>query len=218
LSEISGSDILNGPRETWTYHKGAWGNLYNGTREPLPDIGPFALLDGPASADVSISGRIRLAAGCVIGAVQLRTQSEDGYARGLSVVFDPIAGEVRLVESPGAPGDSAQEAQRLVLARTPVELLPDTWMDFELQAEGRRVTVELQGRRLLDEQVELVQPGQVGVIQWGEDLALDELVVDGAERSEPRQVLPDPSPGPESRALESLCLALLNTNEFLTID
>lgn len=91
-------------------------------------------------------------------------------------------------------------------------------MDVRVLADGPRVLVALEGEPVLEAEVDVLGPGRIGVSQWGEALALDGLVLKSDALSAPRDILADATPGAASRALESLCLALLNTNEFLTID
>jgi hypothetical protein len=141
-------------------------------------------------------------------------------ARGLSVVFDPMdgAGEVRVVAWDGPSADPSIEPAARVLARADAPILNETWHNFRVTAVGRQLSVEFEGHPLLEVDVDLIEPGHIGLSQKGESLVLDDLVLTGDTLAQPLEILPTPAGNPEQRALESFALALLNTNEFLTVD
>lgn len=220
LMMIPASEMLYGPKQGWSALKGAWGNPYNGTKVALRDLGPSLILDTPVLTDASLSGRMLITDGCTFGAVQLRVQPMGDMARGLSVVFDPMAGsgEVRVVAWDGPSPDPTIEPTARVLARVDAPILNETWYEFRVTAKGPQLSVELEGRPLLEVSVDLMEAGHIGLSQGGESLVLDDLVLTGDTLAQPLKILPTPPGSPEQRALESFALALLNTNEFLTVD
>ena len=222
LALLGGEDVLYLPGSEWTALKGAWGNPYNKTREPDPARGPVALLREPLFADGVLSGRMRLTAGCRYGAVQLRAQPEGELTSGLELVVDPAAQELRLVElgPPAADPPAADpevEPPLRVLARVDAPVEPDVWSAFELRAEGGRLSVRWRDLVTLDAEVTVRRPGHLGLRSWGESLELADLEL-ALPGTDPRPLWPDDPGTPDQRALESLCLALLNTNEFLTVE
>jgi hypothetical protein len=58
--------------------------------------------------------------------------------------------------------------------------------------------------------------GRFGVRAWGDAFGLADVVLTADGRA--RAVPPDDPGAPEQRALQALCLALLNLNEFVYVD
>jgi len=217
LQQLSGADLLFGPRDGWTYLRGSWGNSYNSTLELDRAAGPVALRAEPAFGDGSVSARVSLRAGCEVAALVLRGAVDGDTFSGVEAVLDPRAGQLRLVvQADGVP---------TVLAEAPVELLPETWHELRLQVAGPRLSVWLDGQGALDGEgaplLEATAEGAVsqglfGVRAWGETLRLADvhLVADGT----PLSLQADDPGTPEQIALQSLCLMLFNLDEFLYVD
>jgi hypothetical protein len=217
LPQLSGADILFGPREGWTCLKGSWGNLYNSTLEVDRAAGPTALLDEPVFRDGSLSARVQLSAGCDLAAIVLRATADGDVFSGVEVVLDPLAGQLRLVAHAGG--------ETTVLGEAPAVLAPDTWHALRVEAAGPQLSVWLDDvgspdgpdAPLLRAAVpEAATSGHFGVRSWGEALHLADvrLTADGTTRT----LQPDDPGTPEQRALQSLCLLILNLDEFLYVD
>ena len=213
--ELSGDDLFHGPAGDWVGLVGVWGNPYQGSLVPLPDLGPALLLEQPVLADVTLDGQLQLAAGCDHATFLLRMEPSGVHGLGLAVVFDAVAGELRLVER--TLSDEAEPGAD-VLARVTADIEPDRAHAFRIELEGRHLRVELDGATLLETEVDHVQPGHIGLGQWGETLSVHDFLVHSPQLDAPLTLTHGTTATPAQRALESLCLALLNTNEFLTVD
>jgi hypothetical protein len=112
-----------------------------------------------------------------------------------------------------------KDTTTLAEAAAPVSV--EQWHAVQVSAQGSRVQVRLDADAaappLLDLNVDaLPASGAVGLRTWGEALQLDDFTIssDGSVV----HVAPDAVGPPARRALESLCLTLLNLNEFVYVD
>jgi hypothetical protein len=115
-----------------------------------------------------------------------------------------------------------------VLAEAPAELEAERLHALRVELAGALVRVHLDQASdgaaaplLTGEDVSPAGAGRFGVRVVGEGVHLADVVLTPAGDAGPlapvRVAADDPGP-PELRALESLCLALVNLNEFLYVD
>ena len=112
-----------------------------------------------------------------------------------------------------------QQGETTELARVHTPIPASTWLRLRAELAGPAVRVWSGGLAapLIDVSGErLSGTGQLGVRVSGEPLEFGSLSVETAGRTWP--VEPDPAGPPADRALEALCLTLLNSNEFVYID
>ncbi|MCZ6598452.1 MAG: hypothetical protein O7B99_12490 [Planctomycetota bacterium] len=221
--------MLHGPRQDWLYLKGEWGEPYNGTLAPDRLRGPAAFFERARFADAVIECRVRLRTGCELGALVLRARPAGEVLAGLQVVLDLDAGRVQLAFVAAEAQDEAVLAEarheavlaearhEAVLAEAPGGLEPDQWQRLRVTLDGPRVRVSLDGKAVLDvTDARLEGEGGLGLRAMGEAFDLDEVTIRTADGVV--TVPPDEVGSPAERALESLCLTLLNLNEFVYVD
>jgi hypothetical protein len=210
VAQLPGVAILSGPRQRWRYLRGRWGDVYNGTLSQDPDRGAAALFEPVSFGDVELSGRVRLRAGCRLAALLLRARPDQDVFVGLELRLDPQAGALELRRH-------AEEVE--LLARVDVPVRTDVWHDVRVVLEGARLRAWLDGEDAprLDASVPASDlPGSFGARTAGEAVEIDDLTLTTGGRSHRLQA--DDGGSPQQRALESLCLALLNLNEFVYED
>lgn len=217
LGQLEGKDMLYGPSSGWRYLRGGWGNAYNKTEAKDELSGPAALLEEPPLGDVTLATRMQLHAGCEYASLCLRASVDgDDDLDGLEVRFEPAAGS-----SPGRVRLLLHGKETTTLAEAAAPVTVGQWHAVQVSAQGSRVQVRMDADAaappLLDVDAEaLPATGAVGLRTWGEALQLDELTVSSG--GSVVHVAPDAAGPPARRALESLCLTLLNLNEFVYVD
>jgi hypothetical protein len=212
LEQLSGADVLYGPRAGWRYLLGEWGNQYNGTVEMDAARGPALYLPDARHADATLTARVLTRPGCVQFGLVLRAGEAADRLTGLEVRLEPEADLLAVVAH--LPGES------LRLAETPVELVADRRAAVGIALERGIVSVALDGEPVLMVDVAKLQleaEGGFGLRVLGEAAELDQAALRTSDGSI-LPISPDPPDEPSQRALEALCLALLNSNEFVYVD
>jgi mono/diheme cytochrome c family protein len=212
LARLRGEDVLFGPRDGWTWLPGEWGTPYNMTKTVDRTQGPAGLLEGEAFADASLSARCAFRAGCELGAVLLRAEPHAGGFTGVEALFEPAEGRVRLVLHEAGAGPR-------VLAEAGADLGFERWHDLRFEVAGSTVRLWLDGaaQPLLEaSDPALPGRGRLGLRAWGDAFRLAGVTLSAGGST--RAVPPDERGTPEQRGLQSLCLALLNLNEFVYVD
>ncbi len=208
---VQGPDVLVDPGPPWRAVKGEWSGAYNNTLAATPLREPASLLPAPLFDDVDLRTRVLLREGSDFGAVLLRAAIEGDVLVGLEVRLDPDAGRIDLIRQ------DASAAVPLASADVPVEW--ERWHDLRILLRGTRARVWFDGagEPCLDHEDPLLPGrGALGVRTWGEAFLLDGLALEVNRQRVP--VSPEGVGTPAQRALESLCLSLLNLNEFVYVD
>ena len=222
LELATGEDLLAAPAEGWRVLPGRWGNDYNGTLEPLPGQHPTAILKQPRFRDGAVKARMFVERGSELSSLLLRSAPDDGGVTGVEVRVDCEAGRVALLlhEGSDAGGDAGADAGAgagLMLAQADADLGFERGFDLRVRMDGPRVRVWIDGSPCLDESdPRLSRTGKVGVRTWGAGLRLAQLDIKLAEGLIP--ALDGEAGSTDREALEFLCLALFNLNEFLHVD
>jgi hypothetical protein len=214
LARASGADLQYGPRSGWSFVSGVWGNLYNDTLESDLDRGPAALWNGPATGplgpNLRFSARLRPSAGNEIASLYLRARVVETWLAGIELRCEPAAGRVSLWQV---------EKQAVKLGECALEWPAGAALSLAIELDGKRCTVRLGGAaepQLVVEDERLYGSGSLGARAVGESFEFEDPRVECAGvaidlgASERRD--------PLALGLESLCLALFNTNEFLYRD
>jgi len=222
--QLKPADFLEGPRDGWSYFRGAWGGSYEGietldTRRP-----PFALWDGLRWNDGTMRGRLRLSDVTEQVLLLVRAENDGDGWRGAAVVLDPRRQVAELRTSPEGPP----------LVRADVRLPASRWLDFTLAVRDRELTfscqespAEGQARSevavadssiVRTDQLEppAAMPGRMGISTWGGPLQLERWEVESAGATH-RVVVAAPG-WEQRRALVALCQVLLNSNELMYLD
>lgn len=224
LDLASGDDLLAVPGGPWRAEAGEFGDVYNGTLTPEPLRGPRAVLAAPPARDFAFAGRVVFDDDCRAATFYVRARERGGVFEAVALHLD-------------------REEERLVLLELGVEPrilgvgglppAPDGRFAIDLRAVGGRVAVDVAGgsgagegtppdgteavaesrsavAATLDEGAGVFAVAAVGGAVALEDAS---VTLDGDDRA-----LAPPAPEPALTALESLCLVLLNSNEFHWLD
>jgi mono/diheme cytochrome c family protein len=215
LRQLRPADFLSGPREGWTYHRGDWGAPYEGINKVDRRRGPFALWQPRTFADATVEARVTLHHAAELGGVLFRARPQGDVLVGYELTLDPREGRV-LLRRHGAKGP-----ETLGEVRTPVATRHEHRL--KIVAVGPRLRAWLgDGERpLLDvtDRQPVLGPGHLGLRAWGSPLSAREVFVEaGGERVRVDPGRPLGTTEARRRALGSLCLAVLNLNEFVYVD
>jgi Protein of unknown function (DUF1553)/Protein of unknown function (DUF1549)/Planctomycete cytochrome C len=217
-NQLRPEDFLSGPRASWSYYPGRWGGSYEGIKAVDVRRGPFALWQGPTFADGTVTARLTLHNAAELGALLVRAAADGDVFHGYEVAFHPRRRKVTLSRH-GADVAVLAEAARVLPTGKPLPV--------KIEVAGDRVRVWLgEEQPVLD--VTDPQPlrtvGHLGVRSWGAAVTLDDLTVtaggppiDVATADVPAGVAAQRK-DPERRALEAVCLLILNLNELVYVD
>ncbi len=212
LEQLDATDILHAPREGWRATRGVWGGEYNATLGLDPDLGPAAFLSDPSCSDGRFTAQVRLEPGCERAALILRGDPFRNAFAGIELVLDPPAQEVRLVQH--VP---LRAPRTLASARAQIEA--GRWIAVSLEVVGVRVRARLDGLldAPLDGTTDFSAPGLLGLRSFGAGFSVAQGVLQPAD-APALELAPPKGPDPQLAALESLCLIVLNLNEFAYVD
>ncbi len=223
LNQLEPSDLLLGPQEGWSYHRGRWSGAYEGIRTVERQRAPFALWEGEASSNSVVRAKLILDRATEFASLLLRSNVEGDEQRGYEVAFDPRQQRITLI----------RHAKDLtILAERSAPIPTGQALAVVIELAGARLRLLLNGSRepLLD--VTDPQPvggkGLIGIRAWGAALSVDDLR--WFTENKKLEVNPaagqfndDPSNPPglkaaEQQALRSFCLLLFNLNELIYVD
>jgi hypothetical protein len=169
------------------------------------------LLTAARHADVQLRVRLRAHAGCEQVGLVLRASAEGDRLLGLEFRLEPLRGTgVWLLRAP-------EGVERL--SELDLNFKPERWYELEVTLNEGLLRTTLDGvewGQVDLSEVDLPKEGAFGMRVVGEGAELEGgalLIGDGQTL-----ITPDAVPSGSERALEALCLALLNTNEFVYVD
>lgn len=197
--------FLDGPTNGFTYARGQLGSPYNLTVQVDPSSGPAVFHDEARFVDANVDAKIKLADGCKFAGFVFRAKVLAPDYFGVQLLFDPEAGEVRVIE----PGPN----ETLLVQTRPASIPIDQWFGVEVNLEGTTLVASIDQVEVIRAEVSRVRGGYFGLRAWGSDARFRGLSVVSPQR--PFNVTPDDPGTPDERAFESLCLLLFNLNEFL---
>lgn len=206
---LPGDAFLQGPRDGWSYVRGELSTPYNLTLLVDPQSGPAAFRDEIRFVDAKVTANIKLDDGCQVAGFVFRARVAAPDYDGVQLLFDPDAGEVRVIE----PG--SEEGPTIVQAR-PVSIPKDRWFSVDVDLNGDTLVARVDQVEVVRADVARARGGYFGVRAWGSDARFRDLRVITPQQS--FELAPDDPGTPDERALEALCLLLLNLNEFLYAD
>jgi hypothetical protein len=216
LKLLSGEDFLHGPREGWSYVRGEWKNGYNHTKGMDAERGAAALCERARFRDGVLELGLSARRGTESFGLLLRSKAKEKFVIGVELRFLPEEERVELVHH--------REEDSVVIASASYALEAERRHELRAVLEGERVRVWLRQEGAPETEAPLLDArdvpplvgGAFGVRLWGGEVELDGVRVTAGDGL--LTVAPDASGPPERRALESLCLTLLNLNEFLYVD
>ena len=210
LESLDDDAFLHVPGVAWNTLRGRWANEYNDTREVDLSVGPAALLDAPKFADGLVRMRVKLGAGSEVAGFLMRAEEVRGEAVALEFVLDPALREARWVHLTG-PG-----VEPRVLARAPFDVPIERTFELQLELREGYGAARIDGKSVVSaSELPHHGAGRFGVRTIGGALELQDLALrtaDGEVAIAPAVV------EPHVRAFESLCLVVLNLNEFVYVD
>ncbi len=221
LRRLKPEEYLAGPREGWSYHRGRWGNGYEGLDAVDPVRGPFALRKDLRVADGAIEASFHLHPSAELGGLIARGEAAGSGFKGYDVTLDPRRGAVTLRRH---DGEMAQ-----VLAEAAAGISGGQVHRLRLDLAGPRLRVWLDGSTepLIDrtDPKPILGAGSFGFKAWGAPVRVTDvaLKVDGQRREFDFRPLSAREPAQAAaaasrQAFESLCLVILNLNEFVYVD
>ncbi len=221
LRRLKPEEYLAGPREGWSYHRGQWGNGYEGLDAVDPIRGPFALWKELRIGDGAVEASFHLHPAAELGGLIARAEAAGNVFKGYDVTLDPRRGAVTLRRHDG------EKAQ--VLAEATAGISGGQTHRLRLEMAGPRLRAWLDGspEPLFDhtDPNPLAATGLIGFKGWGGAIRVTDaaVTVDGKRREidfRPPSAR-DPAEATAAarrQAFESLCLVILNLNEFVYVD
>lgn len=213
LNQLKGEDFLSGPRKNWSYARGLWGGGYEGIYVVDPARSPFALYDSASFADGQFHGRFMLHNASEQAGLIIRGNISGHLLTGYEFTFEPRTQMVSL---------KRHDKEVATIASVGLKFRPGEWHKFKIEAAGPRLSLCLDddAKPLIEftDPKPLTTPGRVGVRTWGASLGVENLSIafDGKNASLAESYTqPDRS---QKQAMASLCLLLLNLNEFVYVD
>ncbi|QDU68581.1 DUF1553 domain-containing protein [Engelhardtia mirabilis] len=208
FEQAEGADLLAAPGGPWRSAAGQWGEPYNGTLAADRERGPRAVLEGELGSDFRFEGTLHFDRGTA-GADLILRATDQAAAGGVIVSLDLAHGRLIVLEQ-------ATET-RMVALFAGLPIAADS-LPVELALNGDRLTIVVgpqEAGPLVVEGLTQLQPGSfaVATVKEGLEFSGATLTIDGRSVD----LLP-PALSSERTALESLCLVLLNSNEFLWLD
>ncbi len=215
LRRLRPEDFLSGLPAAWTYYRGRWGDSYEGIERVDPRRGPFAVWQSITFADAIIEARVTLHHASELGGVLFRARPQGDVFVGYELTLDPRKGRFSLRRHGDKGVETLAEVNAHVATRREYRL--------KVEAIGARLRVWLDsaGQPLIDvvDARPVLHAGQLGLRAWGSPLSVREVFVQSrgqrvrVDRNRPLGVA-------EGRrlALRTLCLAVLNLNEFVYVD
>lgn len=207
-------EYVLGPRESWSYHPGKWVGGYEGIDALDDERVPFMVWTGSKVGDGQLSGKLMLHNATRFGSLLISGGAAGELFEGTEIRFDP--GGQRVVVLQHAE-DKLEEVTSL-----PLEMATSRWIDFKLVVKGSSLRLSLgtnQSSPLLD--ITLPKPKATthfGVAVSRGAMSLDDFIIEtDEERFEVSNHGLTPT-SPELKAIQALCVVLMNTNEFLYID
>ncbi len=214
FDRLGTNEFLLGPTAGWNYHRGFWAAGYEGIRVVDRQRGPFALWPGARFTNGHLATRILFASSTEFASLLLRSHADADVAHGYEVCFDTRQQEIRLLR---------HEKNVRTLATATADLPAGIALPVRIELSGARIQVWLgtdpHPRLTAVDPEPLLESGLFGVRTWGGALSLEDLTLQPESVGTEHRiaVTPDPAP-PTQRALESICLLLLNLNEVVYVD
>jgi hypothetical protein len=217
LESLEASGALFGPRD-WEYLKGSWANEYNDTLETQRLRGPIALHPTATLHSGVVSCGLTLTAEGDRATILVFASPTDSDYRGVSAIIDSGTGTASLVhhQDPSLPSK--------VLATAPITLTLGEEFSVHLTAiRNGDLVLSIDAQPVLGPiKAPQARGSRFGIGGWGEGVVFNDtqLILKRHPRDGGEQIvdIQPPQPDPSTDALTSLCLVLLNTNEFLYIE
>jgi hypothetical protein len=212
--KLRAEDHLIGPRQGWSYHRGAWSKEYEGIRTVDRVRGPFALWTGAEFSGGVIEAKLMLHRAAEFASLLFRASATNGVQHGYELALDARQQTVLLRRH-------STNVVVLAEAAVPIHVAISHGVKIEVGDSEIRVWLDGGEKPLLavNDPGPIVQPGLVGIRTWGAAVSVDALAFSvGAQNFDVLADAANRTKAPRERALESLCLMLLNLNELVYVD
>ena len=203
-----------GPRNNWDYYPGKWVGGYEAVDALDEDRVPFMLWTRTALASGEVRGKLLLHDATRFGSLLINGKAEGEIFAGTEIRFDLRAQHLRVLQH---TNDDLSEVTSI-----PIDLTATRWIDFKLVVSQSTASLFLgagaSSPTVVIELGRLNQPAYFGVAVSRGAVSFDDFVVlaDGV-RYHVSTDNADPISA-ELKAWQSLCVVLMNTNEFLYVD
>ncbi len=207
-------DHLIGPRDGWSYHRGDWSKDYEGIRTMDRVRGPFALWTGAEFADGTIEAKLMLHRAVEFASLLFRSSATHGVQRGYELALDARQQKLILRRH-------TTNVVTLAEATATIRVTVPQWVKVEARDAQIRVWFDGAATPAITavDPDPITSPGRVGIRAWGSAMSLDELTLNtGGRTFNATETIANAPKRVHERALEALCLTLLNLNEFVYVD
>ena len=215
LAEHPAQEILQGPRDGWSYYRGRWGDGYEGIVFADLARGPFALWDPAEIVDARLDARFRIRPASEAAGFLLRARASKEGLFGYEVFIDLRTKRLSLRRH--------AEKSFKVLAEREAPIAAEQPIDLGFEARGGKVSLWLGSAPEpfleADDSAPFSEAGRAGVLAWGSPLHVEDLRlrtgdktwdIAGASRAD--------GGSPVDRALDAFARVVLNLNEFVYVD
>jgi cytochrome c553/cell division septum initiation protein DivIVA len=213
--KLAAERYLVGPRHGWSYNRGDWTADYEGIRSVDRLRGPFALWTGATFSNAVIEARLTLSRASEFASILLRAKATNELQSGYEVALDARQQKV-IVRQHGSTTKVVAEAAAGI--RTGHEHR----VRIDINGTALRVWLDAGAEPVLRAELESAPgEGYAGVRAWGAAVALDQLSIEapgGRQWDIAATTARSEGKSSRDRALESLCLMLLNLNELVYVD
>ena len=203
------------PGSDWQCSKGYWPREYEGNRALESGRGPLALWTGTLEKDGELEVDVIPQVACSqVGLLWRATAPADGTGEtGYELVLEPREKRASLRK--------LTPTQSTVLATTTALHLREDRIQVRIRIQGDDFQIFFHGSAQPDMEVHadpgMPLAGQLGVRAWGAGVSLDQLRWTASGRTIP--LWPHRSAGwVHQKALESVCLLIMNLNEVAYVD
>ena len=209
------SRFLVGPDLGWQSFKGHWPREYEGNRALEPGRGPFALWQGAVVTNGTLELDLVPQSACTQAGILFRAHPPGGDSceTGYELIVEPR--ERRAVLRQLEPAKTTE------LATVPEVDLPNGHLTVRIELQGNEVSIFFHAdpKPAMKARMAPGNPssGRVGIRAWGAAVSVDRL-----RWTDPKGTLPlwpiRPPDWDRQKALESVCLLVMNLNEVLYVD
>ena len=204
-------DYILGPRGSWSYHRGKWVGGYE-TIDALDDERvPFVLWDGVTLPVGEVRGKLMLHKAIKFGSLLIHGTANNDLFAGREIRLDPRNRQLVIL-------DHGKDVIKVASVEVPLET--SQWIPFRLAVNDEHMRFWLDDRTapLIEVTNHEHAAGRFGVAVSRGAMSFDDLVVQtaGQEFDVARhnaKIVPA-----ALKAFQSLCVVLMNTNEFVYVD
>lgn len=212
FDRLDATDFVQAP-PGWKSYRGHWPDTYEGNRIMRRGQGPYVLWEDRLPPEFQLSGTLVPHTAFESGGLLLCGQASGEKYAGLELYLDVRQQRLRVLRH----GADTSE-----LGSIPCQITAGAGTPVRVERRADRLQV---WSGAMTEALEIRMPSdglgtQLGVRTWGAALSVDDLRLRslGQGRDAQERLLVDPGFNPDQRALEAVCLLLLNLNELIYVE